>query len=271
MAESGTGGGSGAYDTSINVIGGLSDMGDVFQAIDAYFRPDAHTGDLTAQRNEFKLRTKRTRDRVELAVRRGFLRFYNPDHENLFRCIFQSKSPFHEREFALFLQLALNNRLFREISLRVFLPAYFSGRAGLSRDDVIAWLKDSLSRNRNSNLNWSENTVSTLSTKYLNLMAKLNFLEGVRIKSFRRVRPSGESLVLFLYFARLYDSRADILKNEFLPLSFIDPEDIRDRIKKLSLKGFFNVELTGSALKIELIYEYKEICDVLYNGSQAEI
>lgn len=201
MAEFGIGSGSGSsvYDTSINVIGGLSDMGAVFQAIDAFFRPDASARDLAAQRNEFKLRTERTKRRVELAVRRTLLQFSNQDHEDLFRAIFQSKTPIEEREAALFRQLSLNNRLFREISLRVFLPAYFSGRAGLSRDDIIAWLKDFLSRNRDLNLNWSETTISTLSTKYLNLMTKLNFLEGVRIKSFRHIRPSGESLVLFLY------------------------------------------------------------------------
>jgi hypothetical protein len=56
-----------------------------------------------------------------------------------------------------------------------------------------------------------------------------------------------------------------MLKNEMLPLSFIVVEDIRDRLKKLSMKGFFNMDFNGVALNIELTHTYKEICDVLYN------
>ncbi|MGZ4042325.1 MAG: BrxA family protein, partial [Bacteroidia bacterium] len=44
-------------------------------------------------------------------------------------------------------------------------------------------------------------------------------------------------------------------------------DDIRDRLKRLSLKGFFNMDFNGVALNIELTHSYKEICDVLYNKS----
>jgi len=50
-----------------------------------------------------------------------------------------------------------------------------------------------------------------------------------------------------------------------LPISFIPYEDIQDRLKKLSLKGLFNMNFNGVALNIELIHSYKGICDVLYN------
>ena len=48
---------------------------------------------------------------------------------------------------------------------------------------------------------------------------------------------------------------------------FIPSEkDSQDRLKTLSLKGFFNMNANGVALNIELIHSYKGICDVLYNG-----
>ena len=85
-------------------------------------------------------------------------------------------------------------------------------------------------------------------------------------KSFRHIRPSSEAQVLFLYFAKLFaPNMGNILINEFLPLSFIPQEDILERLKKLSLKGFFHMNFNGVALNIELTHSYKGICDVLYN------
>lgn len=99
-------------------------------------------------------------------------------------------------------------------------------------------------------------------------MSKLNLLEGARIKSFKHIRTSDESLVLFLYFARLHNPKSrNILKNEMLPLSFLNPEDTLARLKKLSIKGFFAMTFNGVDLNIELTQSYKGICDALYNRS----
>jgi hypothetical protein len=127
-------------------------------------------------------------------------------------------------------------------------------------------LKEFLNLNKQLQLSWSESTIKTLSTKYLNLMTKLNFLEGARSKSFRHITSSSESLILFLYLARLIDPGSDnILKNEMLPLSFVASDDVKDRLKKLSIKGYFNMNYNGVALNIELKHSYKGICDVLYH------
>jgi len=256
----------GSYDTTINVIGGLRDCSVIYKAIDSYFSKDDSIRDLVSGRNEFNLRTERSRKRVERAVKRAFFQFKNQGHRELIRSLFQSNVSLPERELILFWQFALNNRLFREISSRIFIKVYSSGRTSISKDDVTAYLKEFLNQNKQLNLNWSESTINTLSTKYLNLMTKLNFLEGVRKKSFRHIKTSAESLVLFIYFARLRDPQnSNILINEMLPLSFVVPEDIQERLKKLSLKGFFDMNFNGVALNIELTHSYKGICDVLYH------
>jgi len=74
-------------------------------------------------------------------------------------------------------------------------------------------------------------------------------------------------LFLFLYFLKLHNHQGggNILINEFLPLSFVSSEDIKERLKKLSLKGFFNMSFDGVALNIELTHSYQGICDALYN------
>jgi hypothetical protein len=68
-----------------------------------------------------------------------------------------------------------------------------------------------------------------------------------------------------LYFAQIAEpENKNILVNKLLPLSFVPIEDIQERLKKLSLKGFFNMNFNGVALNIELVHIYKGICDVLY-------
>jgi bacteriophage exclusion system BrxA-like protein len=254
------------YDTSINIIGGLKDCSVIFKAIDAFFNQDDSVNDLVANRNEFNLRTEKSRVRIVKAVNCGFLQFYNEDHRQLIQRIFKSTIPLPERELVLYWQFALNNRLFREISIQVFSKIYFSGRSGIHKDDIIAYLKEFVNKTGATNLRWSESTIETLATKYLNLMTKLSLLEGARTKSFKHIKPTAELLTIFLYFAKLYNPKnSNILTNEFLLLSFIAPEDIQTRLKKLSLKGFLNMNFNGVALNVELTHSYQGICDVLYN------
>lgn len=256
----------GDYDTSINVIGGLKDSSVIYKAIESYFHDEDSINELISGRNEFNLRTEKSRTRVERAVKRVFLQFKNENHRDLMKSIFVGNTQPLEKELILFWQFSLNNRLFADISSRVFIKAYFSGRANLSKEDIIAYLKEFLAQNKRLNLQWSESTINTLSTKYLNFMTKINFLEGVRTKSFRHLKPSAESLVLFLYFAKLHNpENSDILSNDMLSLSLVTSEDIQERLKKLSLKGFFNMSFNGVALNIELNHSYKGICDALFD------
>jgi hypothetical protein len=256
------------YDTSINVIGGLRDISAIYKAIDVFFREGDSLDDLVSDRNELTLRTERSRIRVKNAIKTSFLQFRSQDHLDIIRSFFMRDDLPPERDLLLFWQYALSNRLFREISSQVFMKAYYSGRAGLDKNDIIAYLKEFLNQNPQLDLKWSENTIHTLATKYLNLMTKLQFLEGARLKTFRHIRLSGDALVLFLYFARLYDpENTNILKNEMLPLAFVAPEDLQGRLKKLSLKDYFNMNFNGVELNIELTHGYKGICDVLYHRS----
>lgn len=260
------------YNTAINVIGGIKDYSVIFEAIDSHFSQSDSLKVLVNQRNGFNLRTERSRIRIEREFRKAFLQFKSDDHEALVQGIFTEQVPLQDKELVLLWQFALNNRLFREISSRVFVKTYFSGRASISKDDITAYLKDFLWQNKSLEIKWSENTINTLSTKYLNIMCKLGFLKSGRVKSFNHVKPSSEAQVLFLYFAKLLSpNESNILNNEMLPISFVPSEDVNNRLKRLSLKGFFNMSFDGVALNVELIYSYKGIFDALYNRSSAEI
>lgn len=254
------------YDTAINVIGGLKDCSVLIKAIESHFSESDTLKELVNERNEFNLRTERSRTRIEREVRKVFTQFLNEEHRDLIRAIFSENVPLKDKQLFLLWQFALNNRLFREITLKVFAKIYYSGRASISKEDIIAYLKEFLSQNESLQICWSENTINTLSTKYLNLMSKLGFVSSGRIKTFSHIRPSSEAQVIFLYFAKLYAPYVNnILSNELLPISFIPLEDFHERLKKLSLRGFFNINFNGVDLNIELIQSYKGVCDVIYN------
>lgn len=254
------------YDTAINVIGGLRDYNVILKAFDSYFSETDSLNELVNRRNEFNLRTERSRIRIEREIRNSFLQFKNKEHQDLIQTIFSDRVPIQDKKLVLVWQFALNNRLFREISTLVFAKTYYSGRASITKDDVIAYLKEFLYRNDTLQISWSENTITTLSTKYLNLMSKLGFVSPGGLKTFEHIRPSSQAQVLFLYFARLISPDvSNVLTNELLPISFISPHDIQEKFKKLSLKGLFNMNFDGVDLNIELVHSYRGICDVLYN------
>ncbi len=252
------------YNTTINIIGGLRDCDIIYRSIEAYFDPEDSIHDLIAGRNELVLRTERSRTRITRAINNSFLVFHNDDHRCLIKSLFSGNEPAADRQLILFWQFALTNRLFFDISVNIFCKTYLSGRTTLPKEDIIAYLKEFLKERKNNQLKWSEKTINTISTKYLNFMTKLGLLEGARSKSFRNIQLSDELLVLFIYFAKLYSPQGvNLLDNHFLPLSFVSPRNITVRVKELAQKGLFDMSYDGVSLKVGLTHTFKGISNVL--------
>ena len=246
------------YDTTINVIGGIKDHELIFSTIELYFN------DEPIKANEFNFRTERSRTRIDRGIKTAFLQFKNKEHQDFIQSVFASDLELRIKEAILFFQFALTNRLFRDLSIKIFAKAYLSGKIFISKEILIGYLKDFVNQNEEVRSKWSESTIRTLATKYLNFLTKIGFIEGVRKKSFKRILVSSDLLVLFLYILEINEPHnRNILTNEMLPLIFIDKNDIQERLKKLSLKGHFNMDFNGVELNIELTHGYKGICDVL--------
>ena len=256
------------YNTAIKDIAGVKDYSSIYNIINAYFDEPESITSMIADENEFDLRASKTRDKVNWAINKSILQFVSEEHKALVCRVFQEKTPLQDKNFAFLWHFCLTNRLFREITLRVFAKAYFSGRAQISQEDIIAYIKNISDKSDPSGTpsTWSEETIYRLATKYLNLMSKFGFVSSGRVKTFNHIRPSTEALVIFLYFAHSYAPLTkNILENEFLSASFISIDDIQERLKKLSLKGYFDMNFNGLALNIELTYSHKEICNALYS------
>jgi len=254
------------YNTAIKDIAGLKDYSLIFNIINAYFNEPDSTNSMITDENEFNIRTSKTRTKVGWAINKSILQFVSDDHKDLVSEVFKENVPLQDKKFAFLWHFCLNNRLFREITVNVLAKVYFSGRAQISQDDIIAFIKDISDKNDLNSPNWSEDTLYRVATKYLSLMTKFDFVTSGRIKSFNHIRPSSEAIVLFLYFCNLYSpDKTNIMQNELLPTSFIASEDMQSRLKKLSLKGFFNMSFNGLAINIELTHSHKGICNAIYS------
>ena len=252
------------YNTAVKDIAGLKDYSLIFNIINAHFEGKGST-ELMVDGNEFDIRTSKTRNKVSWAINKSIIRFTSEEHEALVSRVFRANVPTQDKKFAFLWHFCLTNRLFREITLNVFTKVYFSGRAQISKEDIIAFIKGISDKSDNDKPDWSEDTLYRLATKYLSLMTKFNFVSEGRVKSLNHIRPSAEGVVLFLYFANLFAPHVkNILDNEMLSASFIATEHIQERLKKLSLKGFFEMSYNGIALNVELTHSHKEICNVLY-------
>lgn len=257
--------GQGIYTTAFKDIVGFGDFEAIFRILNLFFTDLAEEDFKNRVLIELCLRTERATKKSLWALKKSVLYFLNDDHKALCKCFFSNeKVPLQDKRLFFLWHLSLNDRLVKQITAQVFCPAYFSGRAAIKPDDVLGFLKK-MNEEQEDFPDWSESTFYRLATKYLNLMVKLNFIESGRLKSFKHIKLSSEAQVLFLYFAKLYSPESsNILENELLPESFISLEDLKVRVKKLSLKGFFNMDYDGVKLNIELTHDYKGICDVLY-------
>ena len=259
---------SAEYNTVIKDIAGIKDYSEIFNVINAYFSDPDSTEAMITDENKFDVRTYKTRTKVSWAMNKSILQFVSEEHKALASWVFREDIPLQDKNFAFLWHFCLTNRLFREITLCVFTKAYFSGRAQISKEDIIAYIKDISDKSDSPGTPspWSEETIYRLATKYLNLMSKFGFVSSGRVKAFNHIRPSTEALVIFLYFASSYAPLTkNILENELLSASFISADDIHERLKKLSIKGYFDMNFNGLTLNIELTHSHKEICHALYS------
>lgn len=252
------------YNTTIKDIAGIGDITLLYDFLSDQNSLSDNSETLQSTTITLGVRTEKTTSKVLWAIKKTLLVYYGEEHKELIIDLFSKNIPSEDKAFIFFWHFSLMNKLFRDISVNVFSTVYYSGRVSISQDDIIPYIKEI--KGKSGQPLWSDSTIYRLATKYLSLMTKLNFVETGRIKYFKNIRPSSEAQILFLYFAKLYTQDAsNILNNKLLPLSFIPIEDLNNRLKKLSIKGFFNMNFNGVNLNIELTHNYKRICDALYN------
>ncbi len=253
------------YNTDINIIGSIPDYHLIFRALPLLINDREQLEKLLVTDNEFNFRTEKSRKRFLTVLNSAFVN--NNIEINILASIIieHLKNDEKSQSLILFWLFSLNNQLFYELNRDVFLKYYFQGRAQLPKDDIIAYLKDVISRNIELKGKWSEITIDTIASKYLTILKKLHLLEGTQKKSFCFIGMSDELLAVFVHLYDLIDI-ADpiILKEDFLKFSFVSKESVLERFKKIGKKDWIKMNYSGATLKLEGAFKTNQIIDGIF-------
>lgn len=254
-----------SYNTDINIIGSIPDYHLMHKALPLLINDTDNLKKLLVTDNEFGFRTEKSRKRFLSVLNSAFVN-QNNEINNLAATIIEHLSYDEKSQsLVLFWLFSLNNQLFYELNRDLFLKYYFQGRAQLPKDDIVAYLKDLISRNIELKGKWSEETIITIASKYLTCLKKLHLLEGTQRKSFCLVRVSDELLSIFVHFYDLVDANNEfILKEDFLNFSFVSKESMLDRFKKIGKKDWIKMNYSGNRLVLEGAYKNNTIIDGIF-------
>ena len=118
--------------------------------------------------NEFDFRTEKSRKRFLSVLNSAFVNEENRKLNELVAVLIDNlKNNQQAQGIILFWIFSLQNQLFYELNQQLFLNYYYQGRAELPKEDVIAYIKDLISRTSELKGKWSEITIETIASKYL--------------------------------------------------------------------------------------------------------
>jgi hypothetical protein len=253
------------YNTDINIIGSIPDYHLICKALPLLINDTDNLKKSLVTDNEFGFRTEKSRKRFLSVLNSAFVN-HNKDINKLAANLIEHLSYDEKSQsLVLFWLFSLNNQLFYELNRDLFLKYYFQGRAQLPKDDIVAYLKDLISRNNELKGKWSEETILTIASKYLTVLKKLHLLEGTQKKSFCHIGISDELLAVFVHFYDLIDmSNPIILKDDFLNFSFISKESLLERFKKIGKKDWIKMNYSGNRIVLEGAYKNNTIIDGIF-------
>ena len=250
------------YDTNINIIGSIKDIGVIRKSFEAFFTEKDSIDSLLVERNEFVYNTYKTTTRISSGIESAFIKFNNEEHFNLYRTLFTNNYPIELLNYAIFLQFAVSNHLFLDITKNVFIKNLLAGRIGIKTEDIYSYLIDAIETKQIDNISWSDSTIKIITTKYLNFMSKLGFVDE-KSKEFKYININTACFYLLLNISNYCTESNNFLNSPLLPLSFMTKDNIINQSKYLGQKEFIDVSYNGESLNIMLKDNTKEVLDAL--------
>lgn len=253
------------YNTDINIIGSIPDYHLIYKALPLLLNDPKELENILVTNNEFDFRTEKSRKRFLSALNSAFVSKNKTTDELASDLMLHFKNDENAQAVLLFWLFSMNNKLFFELNRDLFLKYYFQGRAELSKEVVIAYIKDLISRVDDIKGKWSEITIDTIASKYLTILKKLKLLEGNQKKKFTLVRVSDELLAVFIHLINLLENRkGNFLEDDFLGFTFISKENILDRLKRIGKKDLVKLNFNGVALQVEPVFNNNNIIDGIF-------
>ena len=234
------------YNTDINILGSIPDYNLIIESLITEFKKqDSNFGN-------FIFRTANTMPRFQSAIKNNFFQFADLEHKNLFlKAITDETLSSDSKLIVLFWQLLYSNELFKQITKEVFFRFFYSGRATITREDVLIYIKY-LKENNPSLQEWSINTIEIVASKYLTILKKLNLLGGKVSKEINHPYLEDPLFVYFVRYIMLLHPGKKILQNPYIQTGFMDISMIITRLKRIENFAYWDINQIGNDINIEL-------------------
>ena len=244
-------------NTDINILGGLSELNLVEVLLNNNI--EENSDESSAHTN---IKTTRALKRYERAINNTLIAFSNSKVEVLVRKVIDEEGISSDSLLLLFWNASVNNELLDYLNQKVYLPALYSGRVIIKKEEVIACLHE-LKQTESSLQKWSDSTINTISYKYLTLLKRFNLMEGHNKKMILHRNISDRILILFIYWLLAVETKANVLESSWLPYCFLEKEILLQLIMQKKFMKYYNVNYSGDKLKIEPLFSYEEVYDEL--------
>ncbi|MEH1009212.1 BrxA family protein [Winogradskyella sp. ECml5-4] len=257
------------YNTDINSFGGIQDYHMIHESLRSYFNGENDLKKRFVEDNIFGIRTEEGRGRFYRGIKSSILTFQNSKHEDIYRSFFSTLNQTLPYNLLIFWQLSINNKLFNVISKELYLKYYFNGKVTITGHDVFYFLQDLKERDEDfKNQNWTKKTTEPVASKYLTILRKLNFVEGVQKKHLIHVQISDQEFAVFLHLlVAIYGEGTNFLNHDFNGFSFVSNESFNERVKRVAQKGFIGMAFSGTKLSLQPIFKLNELADGIFGRS----
>lgn len=169
----------------------------------------------------------------------------------------------------LFVFTAQANQILFDFVRDVYWSRYSSGRDTLSTDDAKDFVINAV-REGKTRKTWSETTIHRVSSYLVGCCADYGLLSSGRssVKQIQTIRLQEQTLLFFSYwmhFAGIGDN--SIINNEVWQLFGLDPNDVREELKRISKRDWLIVQSAGDVTRISWIFSsMMEVVDVIIEG-----
>lgn len=232
--------------SNINILGGYKD----FDAIPMMIGNDE------LQLDE---RTQASKKRYIKAIEETFLSYGSSESGLLFKQAMASeKLSINAKLRIMTLQFYAVDRLFQILFDECFLNILSSGRVTITKHDVIAFLDEKIN-NFEIAVDWSRETIDTVSRKFLTILKKLDYLEGKRKKRLKGVYNGSDFLVFYHYWLEAFDDTSDVFASKFFSLLMVSEEKYLFLMKQDEIRDNLDWHYSGNRFTVEpklLIKEY---------------
>lgn len=166
----------------------------------------------------------------------------------------------------LFLFTARANLILADFIKTVSWPKYSAGHDTISNDDANNFITRANQEGKTIRP-WSESTISRNSGYLTSCCADFGLLETGR-KRVRKIKPFRieKMMIAFLVYDLHFSGSGDnaVISHPDWELFGLEREDLREAMKRLSLKGFFIIQTAGDVTRIEWKYQtWEELINVI--------